>query len=80
MKSKFGAIPYMVSVLQDTPIGRAIDRLCNEDRNVSSVLFNLAKQERSFADFLTYLNSTKKAKLPALRNAAEIIVLRKFTV
>ena len=75
MKSKFGAIPYMVSVLQDTPIGRAIDRLCN--RNVSSVLFNLAKQERSFADFLAYLNSTKKAKLPALRNAAEIIVLRR---
>ena len=48
MKSKFGAIPYMVSVIQDTPTGRAIDRLCNEDKNVSSVLFNLAKQERSY--------------------------------
>ena len=50
LKSKLGAIPYMKSAIENTPIGRSIRRMCAEDENACRVLFNstyyLVKQER----------------------------------
>ena len=54
MKSKSGAIPYMESVIQGSPTGRAL-RMCYEDKNICSMLFNSAKQERSFSSLLFQL-------------------------
>ena len=58
-KSKLGEIPYLESVVQHTPIGKAIENMCAEDKNACRVLFNsayyLAKQERPFSDFRIFL-------------------------
>ena len=40
-KNKSGTIPYMESVIQDTPTGRAIQKMCDENKkNICLVLFN----------------------------------------
>ena len=55
LKSKLGAIPYMESVIENTPIGRSLRRMCAEDENTCCVLFSLTyylvKQERPLSDF-----------------------------
>ena len=40
LKSKLGATPYMESVIENTPIGWSIRRMCAEDKNACHVLFN----------------------------------------
>ena len=64
LKSKLGAIPYMESVIENTPIGLSIRRMCAEDENASCVWFNLiyyfVKQERPLQTFLIYGNYKKK--------------------
>ena len=66
MKSKSGATTYMESVIRNTPIGRAIKIMCNENRNICSVLsssaYYLAKQERPFSDFSNLLKLQEKNK------------------
>ena len=66
LKSKLGAIPYMESVIENTPIGLSIRRMCAEDENASCVWFNLTyyfvKQERPLQTFLIYGNYKKKTK------------------
>ena len=42
MKSKSGATSYVESVIRDTTIGLVIRIMCNETRNIFSVLFNSA--------------------------------------
>ena len=54
-KSKTGAQPYLESVIQDTPTGKATKKMCPKDKNACRSLFNcayyLAKQEHPFSDF-----------------------------
>ena len=61
-----GAQPYLESVIQDTPIGKAIKKMCAEDKNASRISFNsayyLAKQEQPFSDFPDLLKLQKKIK------------------
>lgn len=70
----------MESVIRDKPFGRIIKNMCDEAKNVCSVLYNSAyyldEKEQPFSDFpiLLYLLE-KKPKLPALRTATEMIVL-----
>ena len=70
-KSKLGAIPYLESVVQHTPVGKAIKNMCAEDKNACRVLFNsayyLAKQERPFSDFPNLLKLQEKNKMPGIK-------------
>ena len=70
-KSKLGEIPYLESVVQHTPIGKAIKNMCAEDKNACHVLFNsayyLAKQERPFLDFSNLLKLQEKNKTPGIK-------------
>ena len=64
LKSKLGAIPIMESVIENTPIGQLIRRICAEDGNTCRVLINsiyyLVKQERPLSDFHNLLKLQEK--------------------
>ena len=64
LKSKLGAIPYMESVTENTPIGQSIRRMCAKDENACHVLFNLTyylvKQEWPLSDFPKLLKLQEK--------------------
>ena len=71
LKSKLGAIPYMESVIENTPIGRSIRRMCGEDENASRVLFKstyyLVKQERPLSNFPNVLKLQEKNCIPGIK-------------
>ena len=77
LKSKLGASPYMEPVIENTPIGQSIRRMCAEDENTCCVLFNwtyyLVKQERPISDFPNQLNYKKKTVLQVQKNVIETI-------
>ena len=66
-----GAQPHLESVIQDTLIGKAIKKMCAEDKNACQILFNsayyLAKQERPFSDFPDLLKLQEKNKTPGIK-------------
>ena len=70
-KSKKGAQLYLESVIQDAPIGKAIKKMCAEDKNVCQILFNspyyLTKQERPFSDLPGLLKLQEKNKTPGIK-------------
>ena len=65
-KRKMEAQPYLESVIQDTPIGKAIKKMCTKDKSAYWILFNsacyLVKQERPFSDFPDLLKLQGKVK------------------
>ena len=53
MKSKFGALLYMESVIPDNPIGRAIKRICNKNMKIllSAFKFSILFSQTRMAIF-----------------------------
>ena len=71
LKSKLGAILYMESIIENTPIGRLIRRMCAEDENACCVLFKstyyLVKQEQPLSDFPNLLRLQEKNCTPGIK-------------
>ena len=71
LKSKLGAILFMESVIDNTPIGQSIRRMCAKNENACRVLFNstyyLVKQERPLSDFPKLLKLQEKNCTPAIK-------------
>ena len=53
--SKMGALPYMEHVVNDTPIGRGLKKMCSKDMTSLRTKFNtayyLAKAEKPYSDY-----------------------------
>lgn len=62
----------MESVIRDKPFGRIIKNMCDEAKNVCSVLYNSAyyldKKEQPFSDFPILLYLQEKNKTPSIEN------------
>ena len=67
-KSDMGAIPYLQSVVEETPIGKGLAKMAEKDRENMRVKFNsayyLAKKERPFRDYPDLLNLQIKNSVP----------------
>ena len=63
-----GAIPYLQSVVEETPIGKGLAKMAEKDRENMRVKFNsayyLAKKERPFRDYPDLLNLQIKNSVP----------------
>ena len=70
-KYKLGAQPYLESVIQDTPIGKAIKNMRVKDKNACQIFFNsayyLAKQKQPFSDFPNLFKLQEKNKMPGIK-------------
>ena len=69
-RSKMGALPYMEHVVNVTPIGRGLKKMCSKDMTSLRIKFNtayyLAKAEKPYSDYSGILELQSKNELQGI--------------